>query len=270
MKHLEWLDKIITLTLYTSRIMGGKEVSLNIVGYPESGKTEILMSYSENDGVIVLTDLTAYGIRRDIVPKIRDGKVKYIIIPDLLKIIGKNKAVSNDALTVINALIEEGYTASATYHEKFEGNKKPVKCGIITSITPDYMKVNKGIFSSTGFVSRFLCVGYKYSSTDIKDIMDYSFTTKASLDVKKKMLDLSSIKKEINIYPEKLDLTKIKDEVYKITAELSLAGTKLYGFRLSKMLAMLMRANAFMNDRTEVIQDDVEEIYGLMKHIYRG
>jgi len=40
--------------------------------------------YRENKGVVYISDCTAYGITRDILPKIVSGEVKTIMIPDLI------------------------------------------------------------------------------------------------------------------------------------------------------------------------------------------
>lgn len=270
MIKLNWLDDIIELVLCTARIKNGKIVSLMIVANPESGKTDKLMTYKDNIGVKTLTDFTAYGVRRDLIEKIREGKIKFLFIPDMIKIIGKNQSVSNDALTLINSLIEEGYATSATYHEKFEEGKIPAKCGIISSITPEFMKKRTSIVSSTGFMSRFLCLEFEYSSPDVKKIIDYGFSDESTEDEKPIKVPVSGNLMEVKINSDNLDLREVKNEIYKITSELNKKNIILYGFRLTKMLNMLMKANAFIRNDNKVTQEDVDKIHSLMKHIYRG
>ena len=79
---LEPLQKMVECAIISTHIKGEKSISLLIVAKPESGKTAAMKLYSDNKGVTLLTDATAYGINQYIVPKIVSGDVKTIMIPD--------------------------------------------------------------------------------------------------------------------------------------------------------------------------------------------
>lgn len=57
---------------------------------PESGKSTAMKQYRENKGVAYVTDCTAYGLTRDVLPKIVSGEVKTIMIPDLITPLSKS------------------------------------------------------------------------------------------------------------------------------------------------------------------------------------
>lgn len=57
-------------------IKNEKPLSLLIVAKPESGKSSAMKQYRENKGIAYLTDCTAYGLTRDVLPKIVTGEIK--------------------------------------------------------------------------------------------------------------------------------------------------------------------------------------------------
>jgi len=67
-----------------------KPLSLLIVAKPESGKTLVLKKYRENKGIVYLTDCTAYGLTRDILPKVISGEIRHILIADLITPLSKS------------------------------------------------------------------------------------------------------------------------------------------------------------------------------------
>jgi hypothetical protein len=87
--HLDVLQTIIECALISPYVQGEKPLSLLIVAKPESGKSSMMKQYRENTGLVYLTDCIAYGITRDVLPKIVSGEVKTIMIPDLLTPLSK-------------------------------------------------------------------------------------------------------------------------------------------------------------------------------------
>ena len=92
--NTEPLKKVIECTLISPYIKDEKPISLLIVAKAESGKTTAMKMYRENKGVVYLTDCTAYGITRDILPKIVSGEIKTIMIPDLITPLSKSTKTS--------------------------------------------------------------------------------------------------------------------------------------------------------------------------------
>ena len=80
-----------------------------------------------------MSDVTAYGIEWDYLPRVESREIRHIIIPDLLKALSRKESTVRTFVTLLNGLIEEGVSSVSTYATRrtFE---KHVKCSIITAI----------------------------------------------------------------------------------------------------------------------------------------
>lgn len=65
------IQDLIELALYTLYIVKERIVSVMIVAFPESGKTELVKKYRSNNGVYPMRRSSAYGI----IEAIRTGKL---------------------------------------------------------------------------------------------------------------------------------------------------------------------------------------------------
>ena len=81
MIKVERMQKLIELALFSAYVEGEKPVSLLITAPVEAGKTEALMQFASNKGVLVLTDATAYGIMRDYGQNIISRQIRHLVIP---------------------------------------------------------------------------------------------------------------------------------------------------------------------------------------------
>ena len=152
MKDLGPLIDIIKLTLLTAYIKNvPKPNSLIIIARPESGKTEAMKKFAIYKNVAYLSDVTAFGIQRDILSKIESSEVRHIMIPDLLKPLSRKEATVNSFITMMNSLIEEGVAAMSTYATPgLLSFKKNLKVGLITAITIDDFKDNRHNWKKKG------------------------------------------------------------------------------------------------------------------------
>ena len=71
----EVLDKILISALYTAYIADEKPLSLMVTAKVESGKTELMSRFKDNDKIKFLTDATAFSIWRDLSGEIESGEV---------------------------------------------------------------------------------------------------------------------------------------------------------------------------------------------------
>ena len=78
------LERIIQLALYSAYVKDERPVSILISSRVESGKTEILRKSSHLDGILYIADATAYGIQKEYLDQIATGKIRTIVIPDLI------------------------------------------------------------------------------------------------------------------------------------------------------------------------------------------
>lgn len=263
---MDWLNGLIKLVIFSAYVKGRSVISLMIIANPACGKTRVLQQYSGIRDIIECVDFTGYGIREKIIPQMRIDDAKFLLIPDFIKTMMKTASVSWDSVSTLSNLIEEGYTTSANYKGTFDPKAERFRAGILTTITPAFLMTHKKKFSQMGFLSRLLCVRYTYSSADIKEIVQLDEDNEEESIV----LRLPTEKSEIKFNRTKLNLKKFENELYLIANRLTLNGIDENGIRLSKMLKLLMRSNALINNRNEVVQEDVDKICSLMKYIYKG
>ena len=134
------------------------------------GKSELLSKFAMVDGVYYVNDITAYAIHKLHKQELREGKIKHIVIPDLLNMLNKPKEQAEAFITFLNALIEEGIVRVESRHSNFVV-EFPVKVGLITAIAqPDYVR-RQDRWAAIGFLSRLLIIRYRYSQAHIDKIL---------------------------------------------------------------------------------------------------
>ena len=261
LKDLQLLEEIIILTVYTAYIKNvPKPNSLIIIAKPESGKTEALKKFIPNKNIAYVSDVTAFGIQRDFLPKIETGEIRHIIIPDIIKPLSRKESTVKTFVTMMNSLIEEGISVVSTYATPLLAYKKPVKCGLITAITSEEFNDHRHRWKSIGFLSRIIPFSYSYSMETVKKVFDSIL----GLDY----LDEQGIElKQIPKQDRDIKLPrKYASEILPSTATIAKA-QETYGFRLQKQFQALLQASALERGRTAVNATDVERVLGLMNWV---
>ena len=112
-------------------LKGHKPLSGMIIGQPDTGKSETLMCFEGCKGVLLVNDLTAYGITR----LVEDLRVTHhLVIPDLLRVLERGPRVANELISVLNIMSEEGLLRISTYNAQLY-LERPLRCGFLTSLT---------------------------------------------------------------------------------------------------------------------------------------
>lgn len=256
MKKLKEFMKII---LYTGYMKDENAVSVLIVGKPESGKSSLTNRLITNKGIVEVTDLSAYGISKMLIPLIeKDEEIKHIIIPDFLVVLAKSKATSDRTLVFINSFVEEGIANIGTYLNKgieFKTSEKvknkKVRGGIITSMTEQEYKKKKKKFNEIGFLSRFLVLRYKYSDGYLDTIFSNIMSNKY-LERGEDKIILPEKKIDI-IFDDKIIFQMMKDKARDKVEHGKVEG---YGIRLARMFKIILKAIAYKNKRGKVTMDD--------------
>ena len=251
---VEIINELISTCLWSGYIKDRKPISMLLVTKPEYGKTEILKQYRYNKGIVYMNDITAWGIAKEVFPRIIKGEnVHHIIIPDLLNPIQKQQATSKQFLQFISSLIEEGILNVKTYGidmpEIIKSLNKEVQCGLITAITKEKFQQKRRIWGGDGVLSRFVPISYSYSISTLQEIFNSIF-------------DGNFNHNEINIdFPEE---KIIVEENREINQNLNHYSTRianqigLDGIRLQKAIQILLQAHALMNGRNKVEKVDEE------------
>ena len=248
---IEQLDKIIECAILSPYVLDEKEIPLLIVAKPESGKTSALKQYIQNEGIVYVTDCTAYGIQRDLLPKIVSGEIKTIIIADLLTPLSKAYKTRESFIAFLNNLIEEGVAKITTYAMIWD---KEVKCNVITAVTDQAIKDGRHEWAKLGFLSRFIVFSYSYSlSTVIKILKSYSVS------------GLATEKKKLVFPKEPVDIKlpeKIADKLDPIATKIG-EQYELYGIRAKINLRSLIKALTLRNGKTTVTEKEFQELLEL-------
>ena len=251
---------MVTLTIYTAYIRNvQKPNSLLIIAKPESGKTEVMKKFEVNKNIAYLSDVTAFGIERDYLPRIETGEIRHIIIPDLLKPLSRKESTVKTFITMMNGLVEEGIASVSTYATRRLSDKH-VKCGIITAITGEELSDQRHNWGRIGFLSRIVPFSYSYSIETVKKVFD-------------SILGLEYMKEcDIRLkYIPKQDKTiklprKYAQAILPSTTAIAQA-QETYGFRLQKQFQALLQASALDKSRNSVNSRDVERVLHLMNWV---
>jgi len=253
--HIEPLKKIIEAVLITPYIKGEKPLSLMIVAKAESGKTSAMKMYRETKGVLLITDCTAYGITRDILPKIISGEIKTLIIPDLITPLSKSHKTRQSFVAFLNNLIEEGVAKVTTYATIWD---KEVKANVITAVTGDVLKDGRHEWAKMGFLSRFIIFSYSYSMSTVEAILNYYSEHGLKIDNVKFRLPTEEV--DIRLPKE------IADELNPIAKKVG-EQFELYGIRAKINFRSLLKALALRNGSKTVTEAEFREFLELTDYM---
>jgi len=257
--EVEPLRDMVQLTLQSAFVEPYLPVNLLLIGKPETAKTSILTLTQKKDFILYTNEITAKLMIDILLPEVERGTIKYLIIPDILNCIEKQKATRQQFLNFIKSLIEEGITSVYTYHKRYtvRNTEDPVRCGLITAITTvDFKRIRKYL-ENIGLLSRFIPFSYDYSIEKIKKILEYleSEENRESYDF--------FIKKERKQIKGSKELFK-EFEMVSMKLATQYQG---FGFRTQIRLQHLAKANALLNGREEVTKEDIEKIIRLSNWI---
>lgn len=129
-----------------------------------AGKTELVKQYSDVKGVKFLSEATAYGIKTNFLQDIRQGRIRTLIIGDLLVPLSKLKKTREDFIAFCNTIIEDGVKSIHTYAQNSD-LERDAKCGLITTIAEPDLPSKSRRWAAMGFLSRALPLTYGYSPT---------------------------------------------------------------------------------------------------------
>jgi hypothetical protein len=261
---------LLELVVLTGHIRGEQPVSALVTAPPEAGKTSMVMKFVPNEGLVVLTDCTAFGIMRDYGKSITQGRVKHLVIPDLIKPMSRGMDTVHSLVAFLNALIEEGVISISTYAEcvgvQNQGdtaqNQMPVRCGLITTMAQGILLDGRHHWARMGFMSRLLPISYTYNASTQLDI-HRSIANREYLSDIPIRLHLPSEDVEIGLQPPQTDdLITLASGLNSIITSVN-NPERVYGFRLQKHLQRLAMASALKHGRDIVTREDVDYLRSL-------
>ncbi len=249
-------------------------VNLLLIAPAECGKTRLL------DGILCkktyeTLDLSPKVIKEKIIPKIEQGETSFLIIADLIQLLGHKKITSNTTIHFLNALMEEGVKDNDFYGLEFHLNKK-INCGVLAGVTTTKFFENLKEWNAIGFLHRIVPVSYNYSRETIikihkeiasgemfRDINNVDLERKRKIKIKIPQRYADDIQLLVIRIVDRFSNFKIKKR----------SGTKdkwiyfdIKGFRLHDRLRQIARAICFLDGkgkRKEVNASDIQKLYEL-------
>jgi hypothetical protein len=254
--QLDALERTVEATLYSAYVKDEKPLSLLIVAKPESAKTLVLKRYRENKGIVYLTDCTAYGLTRDILPKVTSGEIKHILVADLITPLSKSAKTRQSLVAFLNNLIEEGVAKMTTYATVWD---KEVRCGLLSAITDDALQDGRHEWAKMGFLSRMFIFSYTYPISAVYKIFDSLIGDKGGIDEKIHLKFPSQPKNVVLPKPIAKKLIPISMKVGE--------SMKLHGFRFFLNTRTMLKSLALLNGRTTVTNREFEEFLELSRYL---
>lgn len=234
---------MIECALISPYIKDEKPLSLLIVAKPESGKSSAMKQYRETQGVIYLTDCTAYGITRDVLPKIVAGDVKTIMIPDLITPLSKQTKTRQSFVAFLNNLIEEGVAKITTYSTVWN---KDANANIISAVTDDALRDARHGWAKMGFLSRFIIFSYSYTLSAVMEILNSYSIHGHALNT----MTLNLPKTQVTIDLPHDIANQLNPIAMKIGEQF-----RLYGFRAKINFRCLLKCLAYRNGKRHTVTD---------------
>ena len=230
-----------------------KPVCLMFVGAPGTGKSHLMTTYCSSNARI-LSDTTAAGIE-DILDEFdADEGIKYVVVPDLVKVMCRKN--SNSFTALMNIGLEEGFSNITTRYVKWKPkHEKAVNLGLITAITTDEYRSHQGAFIRNGFFSRTLLVDY---DPDLEE---------TAIHVAK-----GQKKKGIVVVPNKTDSFEIEisDEAAGVIVSKGRSWAKRLGeapLRRVNFIRRFAKVIALMNGSAVVHKGEVSEVMDLLEAV---
>lgn len=251
---------------YMANFVDKNEVySTILVAPPESAKSFSLTFYKYRKAKVI-SDITYYGLA-GLLQEIANKNVRVIIIPELIKLISRDKATSNNLLSLINELTDEGVVSLQTYYFR-QDFPKPLKAGFIMAVNSYIFEKMRRAMVEMGTISRFVIFSYQLS----KETISYVYEAMRSEKKEKKPV-LRPIRRKVKI-PAEIDMQL--EELSKRMAPILLRHPKntsiipTYSFRLYRSLRLLAKAIAVDRKKSEVSEEELNTILELNRYFNYG
>lgn len=242
---VEDLQNIVKLVVVSGFLKNHKPLSLLIVSKVGNGKTEIISSFKSKN-IVFLTDLSSSGVYN----LLKNDKITHLIIADFTKVTMKARQTSQNLMTTLNSAMEEGLFKQEL--KETSNDSKGRNIGLITSTTKASYGHNKKLMESFGLTSRMLLVSFDYNEKTFSNIMESIYNCEYLKKqyvpmVLRSTKDTGILKRDVAIsYPFAKQLNKYNN-----------------AFRTQKQMQTLACCSALLNNRTEVNQDDIDEVLKL-------
>lgn len=237
-----------------------RELPLNpvIVAPPGTGKTAIIDQYSDNDGVLVLSKITEWSLLKNYLEDMKSGKIKRLLIPDLVSPANMKAETVNSLITFLNSYCNwEGVRTISTYAGHFPiALKNPLRGSLMaTMATTDFERMSHAL-AATGFLSRLIIIGYYYNREAIKEIM---------LNIVNNKYEWQNVK--LQFPNERQYVTADKCYTERLIPQAMELDKKVPGYNIRALhqMVLLAKSKALSDGRTSVNGEDIDKVLYLYK-----
>jgi hypothetical protein len=259
MDKLAPVVKMVRLVLQTGYIEEYGVISpksLILFANAESGKTLAIDQFKGLENIYYTNDISPKVFVDEIFRRIERGEITHIVIPDLINCIEKNKSTRQRTINLFKTIIEEGLESLDTFHMRYK-SEKPIKAGLISAITAQSFMTMRREWVRSGFISRCIPFSYSYSQYSVHQIIQSIISQEAITDFEKK----------IKTTPADIEIDAHLANQFIGAAQTTARQVEAYGFRLLKIFISLAKANAMLEDRAAVTQEDINEVMRLSQWI---
>ena len=254
--NLPEITEMVRYILYSDYVVldgSHKETPLSamIVAPPEHGKTAVVEQFNPNNGILHMTNVTAYGLQKQYFAEMQKGNIKRILVPDFVNPANKKQDTINSTVTFFNSYISwEGVGSIATYAMTIRV-KDTVKGALLTTMaTEDFKRMRKSL-AAVGFLSRMLVISYRYSREKADEILKSIVTRRAPWS--KVELQFPDGKVSVNL-PGTLALELMP------TAKRLGESAHGIGLRGANQLMMMAKCRALSEGRDVVTKEDINRV----------
>ena len=253
--RLSEVTELVSYVLYSDYVkldLEHKEVALSamIIAKVESGKTAVINQFVPNDGILVLSDVTEYGLLHDYLDDLKDGTIHRLLIPDLINPVNRKQDTVNTLITFFNSYISwEGVNSISTYAMPNIRLVNPLRGSLLTTIAIGDFNRMMGRMAAVGFISRLMPITYSYTQEAVRAIL---------LDIAHGRDKWDSVK--LDFPKDKVDvrLEGLLAERLMGLSEVIGGQAGGYGFRSMHQFMTLAKSRALAKGRDNVSVEDVE------------
>jgi hypothetical protein len=265
MEKTEPIMEILKRVVASGFVKNAYPLSAILISNISGGKSTLLKEISVNENILYVTDITPFGFSKIYQAKkelFTQGKITHIIIPDLIVPLSRASRIVSSFIGFMNALIEEGVYRIQTFYITIEDK---IKIGLITSTTTQDFISKRSEWLSIGFINRMIPISYSYTEVDRIEILK-KIANQQVEDIKEEKLSViaKEIKTNPEIFNELIPYAQTIDKEFSVPIEKKNGSTytktipKPEPFRRQKQLEILLMANALLNERDQVTQEDFE------------
>jgi len=249
-----------------------------LIAPSEHNKTRILLKFKKTAKVFTIESLSEKPLNKLIKKQDKKQTIYHLVVLDLERILAHRYSIFKAVFGTLLNLLDEGVQASLYYGQTYF-LKNRIKMGIMTAMTPDIFKQHFGTWNKTGQLTRILPISWIYSDSTRNDIHSYIRKELPKIVDETTAIIKRRGKQEVIINNEDIAcaVQYLSEQITERLRRFHVVRQTKYGiynvyfniegFRLHKMLRLLIKAICYDKGRNEVNYEDLMELKELSDYI---